>query len=115
VLLGSDEKSFYLLYPNAIGKDNRIRANQPVTLPEAGWKLTAGGPPGVDRLLFVVSPSPRDPEIFAPAGSGSAGPFAYSIADGISRQRLLDFFVGRGLKSGNGSMGAERLDIRELP
>jgi hypothetical protein len=33
VLLGSDSKSFYVLFPNALDADNRIKANQTLSLP----------------------------------------------------------------------------------
>ena len=115
VLLGSDEKSFYLLYPNTLAKDNRVRANQPLTLPGGtGWQITAAGPPGVDRLLFVVSSAPRDAAIFVPESPAKGEVFTYSVADGVSRQRLLDFFMGRGLKSGSGALGANLIEIKEV-
>jgi hypothetical protein len=39
LLLGSDRKSFYLLFPNGLDSDNRIRANQRLSLPRPDWKL----------------------------------------------------------------------------
>jgi len=115
VLLGSDEKSFYLLYPNTLDKDNRIKANQSLALPGPGWQIKAAGPPGVDRLLFVVSSAPRDPALFVPEPPSKGEVFTYSVADGVSRQRLLDFFMGRGHRSGNAALGADLLEIREVP
>ena len=36
--------SFYLLYPNGLDKDNRIKARTPLKLPRPSWQLTAQGP-----------------------------------------------------------------------
>ncbi len=115
VLLGSDEKSFYLLFPNKIDKDNRIKPNQAVRLPRASWEITAGGPEGTDRLLVVVSQSPRDAKIFVPDESSGGGAFTFAVADLQSRRRLIDFFVGKGVKGRSAAMSAELLEIKEIP
>ena len=114
VMLGSDEKSFYLLFPNRLDGDNRVRANQTYTMPRPGWQLKAAGPPGVDRLLFLLSPSARDATLFPAEPDGAGGPFAYSVADLPSRQRLIDFFLGRGVKGRNGAMGATLIEVEEI-
>ena len=114
VMLGSDEKSFYLLFPNKLDPDNRIKANTRYTFPRPGWAIKAGGPEGINRVLFVVSPTPRDPAIFASEGSGEGGPFTFSIADLAARKRLIDFFIGRGIQGRNGEMAAALLNIREV-
>ncbi len=59
-LAGTDQNHFYLLFPNALDKNNRIEANKLVELPRKGWHITAGGPPGVNHIVTMVSPSPRD-------------------------------------------------------
>ncbi|WP_290646381.1 serine/threonine-protein kinase [Aquabacterium sp.] len=59
-LAGTDQNHFYLLFPNALDKNNRIEANKLVQLPRKGWHITAGGPAGVDHIVTVVSPFPRD-------------------------------------------------------
>jgi hypothetical protein len=114
VMLGSDEKSFYLLFPNRLDGDNRVRANQTYTMPRPGWQLKAAGPPGVDRLLFLLSPSARDAKLFPAESDGAGGPFSYSVADLPSRQRLIDFFLGRGVKGRNGAMGATLIEVEEI-
>lgn len=63
VMLGSDGKSFYLLFPNRLDGDNKIKANVEYKFPRPGWAVKAGGPEGVNNILFVVSQSPRDPKI----------------------------------------------------
>ena len=59
-LAGTDQSHLYLLFPNALDKNNRIEANKLIELPRKGWHITAGGPPGVDHVVTVVSPLPRD-------------------------------------------------------
>jgi hypothetical protein len=59
-LAGTDQNHFYLLFPNALDKANRIEANKLVELPRKGWHITAGGPAGVNHIVTVVSPVERD-------------------------------------------------------
>ncbi|MBI2731819.1 MAG: protein kinase [Aquabacterium sp.] len=59
-LAGTDQNHFYLLFPNALDKNNRIEADKLVELPRKGWHITAGGPPGVNHIVTMVSPFPRD-------------------------------------------------------
>ena len=114
VMLGSDGQSFYLLFPNKIDTDNRIKANTAYQFPRKGGSIKAGGPEGTNKLLLVVSQSPRDPKLFVPDESSGGGPFAFSLSDLAARQRLIDFFVGRGVK-GNARMAASMVEIREVP
>ena len=62
---GTDKGHMYLLFPNALDKDNRIEANQEMLLPRKSWNITAGGPPGTNHIVTMVSRQPRD---FAQAG-----------------------------------------------
>jgi hypothetical protein len=114
VMLGSDGQSFYLLFPNKIDIDNRIKANTTYQFPRKGWSIKAGGPEGTNKLLLVVSQSPRDPKLFVPDESSGGGPFTFSLSDLAARQRLIDFFVGRGVK-GNARMAASMVEIKEVP
>ena len=114
VMLGSDEKSFYLLFPNKLDADNRVKANQTYSMPRAGWQIGAAGPEGTDRILLVLSQSPRDPTVFVNNDSSAGGPFSYSVADIASRQRLLDFFLGKGVKGRNAAMGAALIEVEEV-
>ena len=58
---GTAEPEIRLLYPNQRDSDHRIEANVEVTLPSPASKLrmTASGPPGVDRIVAIVSRAPR--------------------------------------------------------
>ncbi len=115
VLLGSDAQSFYLLFPNKIDRDNRIKANQAMRLPRPGWSVGAGGPEGTDKLLVIVSQSPRDPKIFVANENAGGGAFTDAIADLKGRSRLMDFFVGKGVRGRSLAMSAALIDIREIP
>jgi hypothetical protein len=84
ILLGSDAKSFYLLFPNALDRDNRIAAGQTLVLPRAQWRVQAQGPPGHDIVLAVVAESERD----LSALGARAGPFSAALTDVEGRARL---------------------------
>jgi hypothetical protein len=114
VLLGSDEKSFYLLFPNRLDADNRVQAGQSYVMPRPGWQVMAAGPPGINRILFVVSASPRDPSIFRSIADTAAGPFSYSVADLGSRRSLVDFFLGKGITGRTAAMGAALVQVEEF-
>jgi serine/threonine protein kinase len=73
LLAGTDANHLYLLFPNASDNNNQITANATLLLPRPEWRVYAGGPPGVNRVLVLVSPRPRD---FAPAGLRLSEPFS---------------------------------------
>ena len=114
VMLGSDGKSFYLLYPNKLDQDNEIKANVTYKFPKPGWSIKASGPEGTNRVLFVVSQSPRNPNIFAIDDASGGGPFAFSLAEMTARKRLVDFFIGRGVQGKNGQMAAALVNVAEV-
>jgi len=73
LLAGTDANHLYLLFPNASDNNNQISANTTLLLPRPAWRVYAAGPPGVNRVLVLVSPRPRD---FAPAGLRLSEPFS---------------------------------------
>ena len=85
VLLGSDNESFYLLFPNDKDHDNAIKAGETLHLPRPDWKITAQGPAGTDRMLAVVTESPRNLSLLGP---GKSGPFLQALTDGSGRANL---------------------------
>jgi hypothetical protein len=87
LMVGSDGKSFDLLFPNRKDDRNHILAGETWQLPRAGWAIRAGGPAGRDHLLAVVSDTPRD---FAALGMKPAGPFSVLSASPI-RARDIQF------------------------
>lgn len=84
-LAGSDGKSLYLLYPNKLDGDNRIKAGQTVQLPRKTWQVDAGGPAGRDSLLVMVTDSPRQ---LKQLKGEAAGPFVQTLLDKQGRSLL---------------------------
>jgi Caspase domain/Domain of unknown function (DUF4384) len=102
-LAGSDGKSLYLLYPNDLARDNRVRAGQQLSLPGAGWEIVAGGPAGPEQLLVMVSDAPRD---LSDLATERAGPFMKTLLDDQGRSRLQALLAGGTPRAGCGKAGA---------
>jgi Caspase domain/Domain of unknown function (DUF4384) len=58
--LGTGPESFYLLFPNKLDPENRIKAGEPVRLPRPSWTINALGPAGTDHVLVMVTQTPRN-------------------------------------------------------
>ncbi len=84
-MLGSDGESLYLLFPNQLDGANRIEPGQTLALPRSRWAVKAGGPPGQNQLLVVVSDGARD---LAALGGSAAGPFVKALTDAQGRAQL---------------------------
>ena len=115
VMLGSDAKSFYVLFPNGLDMENTIKANQTLRLPRPDWKLMAQGPAGTNQLLVVVSDTPRDVKALRELPHTSAAPFTFSLNDLPGREALFDFFAGRGVTGSSETYGARLLAVKEMP
>ena len=102
-LAGSDGKSLYLLYPNELATDNRVRAGQRVALPGKGWEVVAGGPAGTETLLVMVTDAPRD---LSSLGQEKAGPFMKTLLDPDGRARLQGILSNGTPGKGCGKPGA---------
>lgn len=115
VLLGSDAKSFYVLFPNGLDNANRIKAGQTLQLPRPDWQIKAAGPSGTNHLLVMVSKTPRhlDPGAMAPPHAEQ--PFTYALNDLKGRAALIDFLTGSGTGGRSQSFGARLVEVRELP
>ena len=113
VMLGSDAKSFYVLFPNGLDKENTIKANQTLRLPRPDWKLMAQGPAGTNQLLVVVSDTPRDLSALRQLPPTSVAPFTFSLNDLPGREALVDFFAGRGVMGSSETFGARLLTVKE--
>jgi len=113
VMLGSDAKSFYVLFPNGLDAENKIKANQTLRLPRPDWKLMAQGPAGTNQLLVVVSDTPRDLSALRQLPPTSAAPFTFSLNDLPGREALIDFFAGRGVTGSSETFGARLLTVKE--
>jgi hypothetical protein len=102
-LAGSDGKSLYLLYPNTLSGDNRVKAGQRVSLPGKGWEVVAGGPEGTETLLVIVTDAPRDLNGLAQEKSG---PFMKTLLDGEGRTKLQGILANGTPAAGCGKAGA---------
>ena len=83
-MIGSDNQSTYMLFPNALDQNNTIEAGQKLMLPRPNWRVKAGGPVGTDHLLVMVTDGPRD----LSALTTQAGPFVTSLNDAAGRAKL---------------------------
>ena len=81
LMLGTDKQHINLLFPNSLDQENRTEGNQPINLPRAGWAMTAGGPPGTNQFIALVSERPRD---FGRVGLMKVGPFAEFSLDKVA-------------------------------
>ena len=82
--VGSDGRTFNLLFPNDLDQNNYIQSGQAVQLPRPHWRVRAGGPVGESHVMAIVSDTKRD---FQALGA-KEGPFK-SAAFGPGLQRNL--------------------------
>ena len=115
VMLGSDRRSFYLLFPNGLDQDNRIAAGQTLRLPRPDWQVRAAGPVGSDQLLVLVSDTPRRLDLLRLQPGDVAAPFTYALNDFSERAALLNYLTGQGREGSSESFGARLLTLREAP
>lgn len=114
VLLGSDAKSFYILYPNGLDSDNKITKLKPVRIPRPSWEIKAAGPAGTDQLLVMITDSPRQLNSLVMASPTASEPFTYALNDLGGRSALIDFLTGSGVKGRSESFGAKLISVKEV-
>ncbi len=85
LMVGSDGRSFDMLFPNQLDGDNAVEAGQTLRLPRPSWQIKAGGPAGRNHLLAIVADSPRE---FAKIGMQPAGPFSMIAVDADASRNL---------------------------
>lgn len=73
MMVGSDGKTFDLLFPNKLDANNHVQADQTIQFPRSNWEIIAQGPAGKDHILAIVSDAPRD---LASLPMVNAGPFS---------------------------------------
>jgi hypothetical protein len=113
VLLGSDARSFYLLFPNALDMSNRVRAGQPVRLPREDWRIRAAGPAGINHLMVVVADTPRSLERLTRVKPDARSPFTFTLNTLDGRSALFDFLTSAPA-GGTESFGARLLTVEEV-
>jgi hypothetical protein len=115
IMLGSDRKSFYVLFPNGLDSANRIEARKTFRLPRPDWKLMAQGPEGLNHLLVLVTDTPRDLKSLTASSPTSSAPFTFALNDLPGRSAVLEFLIGQGVTGRSESFGAQLLTLREVP
>ena len=113
VMMGSDERSFYVLFPNGLDNNNRVRAGQTLRLPGPTWQLQAAGPAGTNELLVMVTRQPRALGGLQSDASGAGSPFVTAAADAEGRQRLQRALLGQGSAAAN-RFSAQRITVEEV-
>ena len=59
LMVGSDSKSFDMLFPNGLDSNNAVSAGQTLRLPRSNWMVKANGPAGKNHLLAMRRPTRR--------------------------------------------------------
>jgi hypothetical protein len=114
ILLGSDSKSFYVLYPNGLDKNNQVKAGQTVRIPRPDWVVKAAGPVGTNNLLVMVSDSPRKLNTLTMSEPTAAEPFTYALNDIGGRSALINFLTSSGTDGKSESFGAKLVAVKEV-
>ena len=114
VLLGSDKKSFYVLYPNKLEQNNFIKAGQIINLPSQSWQIKAAGPAGIDHILVMVSDSPRDLKSLEALGADPNSPFVYALNNLKGRGALIDYLTGKTPEGKSEKFAAKILTVSEV-
>lgn len=108
--VGSDGKTFNLLFPNKVDTDNKVAAGTQ-HLPRASWALRSAGPAGTNNLMALVSSTPKD---FNSQMDGS-GTFASAPATPSGAKALVVVATGAAA-GGNGRYGTSAVvPIVEAP
>lgn len=115
VMLGSDAKSFYVLFPNGLDRDHRIKAGQTLSLPRPSWQLRAAGPAGTDQLLVLVTQTPRAVDRLVMAEPDAQNPFTFALNDFKGRAALVRFLTQSADPTQSDQFGAALLSIKEVP
>jgi hypothetical protein len=108
--VGSDRKTFNLLFPNQMDSDNRVGVGAH-RFPRLAWAVRAAGPAGTSHLIALVSPVPKD---FS-RGMDISGIFAVAPITGLATKNLIVEATGAS-PGGNGRYGtSEVVAIEEVP
>jgi hypothetical protein len=114
ILLGSDSKSFYVLYPNGLDKNNQVKAGQTVRIPRPDWEVKAAGPVGTNNLLVMVSDTPRKLNTLIMSEPIASEPFTYALNDIGGRSALIHFLTSSGTDGKSESFGAKLVAVKEV-
>jgi hypothetical protein len=85
LMVGSDGKTFDMLFPNQLDRSNQLEVGQVLRLPRPNWQVVAGGPPGTTQMLAIVADAPRD---FSKLALKPAGPFSIVEANALATRDI---------------------------
>jgi len=118
MMVGTANRHFHLLFPNALDGNNKIVAGKSMPLPASGWSMTAEGPPGTNHFIVLISPHPRD---FAGTGlvkNGAFGEVPLDMVERLLKTNLGDQLAGKPICPDAGNCaktyGAARFSIDEI-
>jgi hypothetical protein len=114
VLLGSDKKSFYMLYPNKLDGNNRIQAGKIINLPNQAWQIKAAGPPGIDHILVLVADSERDLKTLEALGTDKNSPFVYALNNPSGRSAVINYLIGKSPDGTSERYAAQIITVTEV-
>ena len=113
IMVGSDAKSFYVLFPNGLDSENKITAGKEFKMPRPDWEIIAQGPEGIDNILVMVADSKRDLEKLHISPPTSSEPFTYTLNDLHGRSEIINYLTGDGIKGQSESFGSKLISIKE--
>lgn len=87
VYMLSSGGDLFLLFPNALDKRNRIEAGAALSLPKPSWAMDAGGPPGTDEFVVVVSEHERNLKASGIQYEGVFGQFPTKVLEALESTR----------------------------
>ncbi|QIL73077.1 DUF4384 domain-containing protein [Diaphorobacter sp. HDW4B] len=106
--IGSDGKTFDVLFPNDMDTNNYVSAGVH-RFPRPKWAVEATGPEGVGYVMAYMSPTPKNFR----DGMDKIGPFASVSATRSAASKLAAVAVGSG-QSGGGRFGtSDVIPVRE--
>jgi hypothetical protein len=109
--VGSDGRTFNLLFPNDLDSNNYIQAGSTVQLPRPSWRVRAGGPVGESHVMAIVSDTQKNFRSL----SEKQGPFKSASFTSNAQKSLFVEAANVGGAGGAGQFGASRVvSIREV-
>lgn len=109
--LGSDAKSFYMLFPNGYDLNNAIGPNRPLT----PSPMRSAGPAGTNHLLFIVTDQKRSFGSEALKEPSRQLEFTQSLNTLQGRKALIDLTLGGRSSNPSARFGASLHLIQETP
>ena len=87
VFMLSSGGELFLLFPNALDKRNRIESGASLSLPKPSWAMDAGGPPGIDEFVVLVSEHERNLKGSGIQNEGVFGQFPVKVLEALESAR----------------------------